>query len=175
MGCDPVEFRHLERCGRERVGSAEHDLELLPQRQRPVEHMQLVLAACDPSSGRRVLHSISGEEIRPTMKVDAGADGGHDQDRRHRAGNAVPLQKAGGRRQHGADHERRHDGQEESLGGIEHGDNADDQQRHQRKSHDFGAADDRRQFGFAVGQRRTAGRLGQGRTRIWLSPALRRT
>ena len=33
----PFDFRQLE--GRQRVGAAKHALQLLPQRQRPVEHM----------------------------------------------------------------------------------------------------------------------------------------
>ncbi len=84
----------------------------------------------------------------------AGADRGHDQDGRHGAGNPVAFEKARRRRQHGADDERHHDREEERLGGIEHGDDADDQQRHQREGDDLGAADDRRQFGLAVGHRR---------------------
>ncbi len=44
------------------------------------------------------------------------ADREHDQDRGHGAGNAAPLEKARGRRQHGAHHERRHDREKECLG-----------------------------------------------------------
>ena len=81
-----------------------------------------------PSSGSRVLHSISGEEIRPTMKHRGGADRGHDQDRADGAGNAVALEEARGRRQHGADHEGHHDRQEERLGEIEARRRRDDEQ-----------------------------------------------
>ena len=49
-----------------------------------------------------------------------------------------------------ADHERRHNWQEEGLGDIEHSDDADDEQRDQRKRHDLGAADDRRLLARAV-------------------------
>ena len=62
-------------------------------------------------------------------------------------------------------------GKKESLGGIEHDDDADDEQRHQGERNHFRAADDRRLFGFAVGQGRT-GRL-DGKDAHSLSPALR--
>ena len=39
----PFELGQMERCARQRIGSAEHALHLLPQRQRAVEHMKLVL------------------------------------------------------------------------------------------------------------------------------------
>ena len=73
-----------------------------------------------------------------------------------RAGNSMAFEKARCRRQHGADHERRDDGQEERLGDIENGDDADDQQRDQRKGNELGAANDGWQFGVAVVERRTA-------------------
>ena len=45
-------------------------------------------------------------------------------------------------------------GRKNAFGEIEAGDDADDQQRDERKGHDFRAADDRRQLGLAVGDRR---------------------
>ena len=110
--------------------------------------------SCAASSGSLLLHSIDGRGDQADHEGGAGADRGHDQDGRHGAGNAAALEKACRRRQHGADDERHHDREEERLGGVENGDDADDQQRHQRKGDDFGAADDRRQFGLAVGYRR---------------------
>ena len=85
------------------------------------------------------------------MKVTAGADRAHDQDRRNRAGNPVPLEKSRGRRQHGTDHECRHNRKEERLRDIENGDNADHQQREQSKGNNFRAADDRRQVDLLSG------------------------
>ena len=87
------------------------------------------------------------------MKASAGADRGHDQDRRYRARNPVPLEKTGGGRQHGADNESHHDGEEECLGGPENGDHSNHQQGDQREGDHLGAPDNRGQFGVAVGQR----------------------
>ena len=67
----------------------------------------------------------------------------------------MPLEKSGGRRQHGADHECRHDRQKERLRGVENGDDADDQECDQRKGDHLCAANDRRELAFAVRQRRT--------------------
>ena len=120
----PVEFRHLERRGRECVGSAKHVLELLPQRERPVEHMQFVLQQrAELRQARAPFHQRRRDQADDER--DAGADRAHDQNRRHRARNSMPLEKACGRRQHGADHEGRHDRQEERFGDIENGDDAD--------------------------------------------------
>ena len=153
VGWTQSNLGHLEGHRRKRVGSAEHGLQFLPQRQRPVEHVQFVLQqrAQFRQSGAP-FHQRRGDQA--DHEGDAGADRGHDQNRRHRAGNPAPLQKAGGRRQHGADHEGRHDRKEEGLGDIENGDDADHQQRDQREGHHLGAADHRRLFGFAVRQRR---------------------
>ena len=107
---------------------------------------------------------------------DDRAHGRHDQNRDDRAGNAASLEKARGRRQHGADHEGRHDREKERLGGVEHGDDADDEQRDQREGDDFGAPDHRRQFGSGcrAGACRASleGARSLGRTRNWLSPLL---
>ena len=58
-------------------------------------------------------------------------------------------EKARGRRQHGADHERHHHGEKERLGQVEHRDEGDDKQADLRDGDDFRAADDRRLFAFA--------------------------
>ena len=51
------------------IGAAEHALQLLPEPQRPVEHMQLVLqdARRAPAAGGSI--PSTGEAIRPTMKI----------------------------------------------------------------------------------------------------------
>ena len=66
-----------------------------------------------------------------------------------------PFEKAGGRRQHGADHEGHHHRKEESLGDIEHRRDGDQQQPDQRDRDHFLAADQWRQFGGALRHRRT--------------------
>ena len=136
----------------QRVGAPTMALQLLPERERPVEHMQLVLQPraqfrqpCAPFHQRR------GDQ--PDHEGRGSGDRDHDQHRADRAGNAVALEEARRRRQHGADHEGHHHGQEERLGEIEDGDDADDEQRHQRKGDDLGAADHRRLFARAVRQR----------------------
>ena len=65
----------------QRVGAAEHGLQLVPQRQRPVEDVQLVLQP--RAELRQPASSIpsAGEAIRPTMKVPSARDRDHDQDR----------------------------------------------------------------------------------------------
>ena len=65
----------------------------------------------------------------------------------------MPLKKVGGRRQHGADHERRHDREKKRLGDVENGEDADQQERDQRKGDQLCAANDRRQLALAVRQR----------------------
>ena len=112
----------------------------------PEQRSQLRQARAPLHQGRRDQADDEG---------DTGADRGHDQNRRHRAGNSTPLEKSGGRRQHGADHECRHDREKERFRGVENGDDADDQKRDQRKGDDLRAANNRRQFALAVGQRRT--------------------
>jgi hypothetical protein len=73
----------------------------------------------------------------------------------------MSLQISGRRRQHGADDEGGGDRKEEGLGEVEHRDDGNDQQCHQRESHHLGAADDRRQIGFAVWQRCAGGGIGK--------------
>ena len=85
-----------------------------------------------------------GGRNQPDDECDAGASRAHDQNRRHRAGNSMPLKKVGGRRQHGADHERHHDRKEKRLGDVENGEDADQQERDQRKGDQLRAANDRR-------------------------------
>ena len=104
----------------------------------------------DPSSGSRVLHSISGEEISPIMKVTPAPTAATISTAETGRGIRLPLQIAGGRRQHGADHESRYDRKKEGFGNIEHRDDADDEQPDQGECHDLGAANDRRLFGLAV-------------------------
>ena len=153
---DPVEFRELERRRRGGVGYANHALQFMPERQRPIEHMQLVAKQrAEFGQPRTPFHQ--GRRDQPDHERDRGADRGHDQDRRYRAGNSVPLEKAGRRRQHGADHECRYDREEERLGGVENGDHANDQESDQGEGNDLRAADHRRQFGSAVRQRRADG------------------
>ncbi len=119
----------------------------------------------DPSSGSRVhpLHQRRGDQA--DHEGCGRADRAHDQHRRHRAGDPTPLEIAGGRRQHGADHEGGHNREEERLGDIEDGDDADDQQRDQCEGHQLGAPDHRRQFASALSQWR-AGRLLRKRTLV---------
>ena len=118
-------------------------------------------AACrvssEPSSGSRVAPFHQGRGDQPDHERDRGADRGHDQDRRYRAGNLVSLEKAGSRRQHGTDHECRYHREKEPLGGVEDGNHANDQESDQGKGNDLRAADHRRQFGSAVRQRRAGG------------------
>ena len=138
---------------RERVGTAEHALQLLPEHERPVEHVQLVLQ--QPPELRKLaapFHRGRGDQA--DHEGDPGAGGRHDQHGGDRARNAVALQETGGRRQHGADDEGHRDRQEERLGKIEARNDADDQQADEGDRHHFGAADDRRQFASAVGDRR---------------------
>ena len=119
----------------------------MPERERPIEHMQFVpKQRAEFGQPRTPFHQGRGDQ--PDHEGDRGADRGHDQDRRHRAGNSVPLEKTGGRRQHGADHECRYHRKEERLGGVENGDHANNQQRDQGKGDDLGAANDRRLFGL---------------------------
>jgi len=145
-------------------GSAQHGLKLVPQRQRPVEHVQLILQ--QRSQFRQAVapfHQRGGDQAD-----DEGAGGAHrrhDQNRRHRAGNVMPLEKSGGRRQHGADHECHHDRQKECLRGVEHGDDTDDEECDQREGNDLGTANDRRLLALAVGQWRTARLIGPTFTR----------
>ena len=73
----------------------------------------------------------------------------------------MALKISRGRRQHGADHERRHDRQKERLRHIENGDDADNQQRDQRKGNNFRAPDNGRQLAFALRQRRTGRFFGK--------------
>src|SRR5439155_1300530 len=68
-----------------------------------------------------------GGRNQPDDECDAGASRAHDQNRRHRAGNSMPLKKIGGRRQHGADYERRHDREKKRLGDVENGEDAEQQ------------------------------------------------
>jgi hypothetical protein len=77
----------------------------------------------------------------------------------------MPLKESGGRRQHGADHECHYDREKERLGGIENGDHADSQERHQRERDYLCASDDRGQFALAVRHRRANAFFG-GRTVI---------
>ena len=147
----PVDLRQMER--RQRVGTAEHALQLLPERERPVEHMHFLLQY---GSQLRELaapfHDGRGNEA--DRENSPGACRRHDQDGRDGARNPISLQEARRRRQHGADDEGHRDRQKEGLREIEPNDHNDDQQGDERKGHDFGAADDRRQFTLAVGQRR---------------------
>ena len=122
----------------------------MPERQRPVEHVHLVLEA-RAKLGELVAPLHQGRGDQADHEGDAGAGRGHDQDRRRRTRNPVSPEQARRRRQHGADNERHGDGEEKRLGGVEHGDGADEQQRDQRERHDLRAADHRRQFGLAVG------------------------
>ena len=148
----PLDLGQLERGARQGFGSAERQLHLLPQPQRTIEHMKLVLHERAEFGKPRAPFDHRGGD-QPDHEGDHGAGRGHDQDRGHRARNAVLLEIACRRRQHGADHERHHDRQEERLGGIEHGDDADDEKGDQRERHHLGAADHRRLFVLAVGQR----------------------
>jgi hypothetical protein len=69
--------------------------------------------------------------------------------------------KTCGWRQHGADDEGHRDRQKKSLGQIETGDDADDEEADEGDRHHFGAADDRRQFAFAVRDRGAFVRAGK--------------
>ena len=163
VGCTQSNFGIWN--ARQRVGAAHHALQFLPQRQRPVEHMQLFLELRSQlRQAGAPFHQRRGDQA--DHEGDAGADRGHDQYGADGAGNSVPLEKARGRRQHGADHERRHDRQKERLCDIEHRDDADDEQRDQREGDHLRAADHRRQFGFAVGQRRASRHSSGKRTFI---------
>ena len=91
----------------------------------------------------------------------------------------MTLKEACRRRQHGADHECGHDRQEERLGDVENGDDANQQQRDKREGDDFGTTNDRGQFDVAVRQWR-ADRVVWLRTFVGQDtqqalPALRRT
>ena len=68
---------------RKRVGSAQHALQLMPERQRPVEHMQFFLQQRSQlRQARAPFHQRRGDQ--PDHEGDAGADRSHDQNRRHR-------------------------------------------------------------------------------------------
>ena len=147
----PVDLRQME-C-RQRVGTAEHALQLLPKRERPVEHMHFLLQY---GSQLRELAAPfhDGGCNEADRENSPGACRRHDQDGRDRARNPITLQEARRRRQHGADDEGHRDRQKEGPRKIEADDHNDDQQGDQRKGHDFRAADHRRQFTLAVGERR---------------------
>ena len=125
----------------------------------------LLLQDAIPAPAGAWLHSISGEEIRPTMKVDdrahratirtaATARGMRCRSRKLAAGDSmVPTTKAVTT------------GRKKALATIENGDDADDEQRDQREGDHLGAPDHRRQFVSAVGQRRT-GRFAGRRTLV---------
>ena len=147
----PVDLRQMER--RQRVGTAEHALQLLPKRERPVEHMHFFLQY--GSQLRKLaapFHDGRGDQA--DREDSPGACRRHDQDGRDRARNPIALQEARRRRQHGADDEGHRNRQKEGPREIEPDDHDDDQQGDQRKGHDFRAADHRRQFALAVGDRR---------------------
>ena len=61
----------------------------------------------------------------------------------------MTLEKSRRRRQHGANHKRRNDWQEETLGEVKNGANGDDQKRDQAKSDEIVASDLPR-FGIIV-------------------------
>ncbi len=148
----PLDLRQLERGARQAFGSAERQLHLLPQPQRTVEHMKLVLhERAELGKPRAPFDHRRGDQAN--HEGDHGAGRGHDHDRGHRARDAVLLKPACRRRQHGADHERHHDRQEECLGGVEHSDDADDEKPDQCDRYDLGPPDHRRLFVLAVGQR----------------------
>ena len=158
---DPVEFRHLERRRVECAGSANHALELLPQREQRVEHMQLVAQhRSQLRQARGPLHQRGGDQA--DHEGDAGARRRHDQHGRNGARDPMPFQQSRGRRQHGADHERRRHREKKGFGDVEHGDDTDRQQRDQGKGDDLRALDHRRQFILAFGFWRTCRLLGKG-------------
>ncbi len=154
----PVDLGKMQ-C-RERAGAAEHALQLLPERERPVEHMQLLLQQ------RAQLRKLAapfhrGRGDQADHESNAGAGSRHQQHGSERAGDPMTFQKTGGRRQHGADDESHRHRQEKCLGEIETGDDADDEQADEGDRHHLGAADDRRQFALAVGDRGAFVRFGK--------------
>ena len=151
VGCHPVELGQME-C-RQRVGAAEHALHLLPERERPVEHVHLLLQQ-RPQLRKLAAPFHRGRGDHADHEGGPGAGGCHDQHGGDRARNAAALQETSGRRQHGADDEGHRDRQKERLGEIEAGDDADDQQTDEGDGHHFRAADERRHLGLAVGDRR---------------------
>ena len=171
----PLDFRDLDRRRQRIGGAAQHALQFVPERERPVEHVHLVLEA-GTKLGELVapLHQRRGNQA--DHEGDAGAGRGHDQDRRRRTRNPVSPEQARRRRQHGADDERHGDGKKERLCSIKHANDTDQQQRHQRERHHLRPADHRRLFGLAVGHGRAlrahweADVHWEGHAR-WFSPA----
>ena len=150
VGCTHSNFGSWK--ARQPLRAAEHGLQLLPQRQRPVEDVHLVLQLrAQFRQARAPFHRWRGDQ-----RDDEGDHGGHRDHDQHGAEGArhmPPLEEARGRRQHGAGDERHHDREEERLGDIEHGDDGDQEQTGERKGDELGAADHRRQLDMAVGKR----------------------
>ena len=133
------------------------------------------LAAATPSSGRRVLHSINGEEIRADDEGDQLAPTAvNDQDRRHgtRISDAAQASRAAGDSMVPTTNAVT-TGKKECLGGIEHDRDADDQKRDQREGDHLAAANGRRQFAFALVRRRIHRFIRNGRVVLGKDTQLR--